>query len=251
MTEEANHNAGNYDAQKTARLAELEELLEAHKREVASLTQQVSHWRGLVERYGGNTTEILELEEREKREAASEGAVSKSLEEQLRLNEELQRGACTHLNTCVRRISRLRMPSELDEARNELALMEQELEALSTQVEQLEENQGIRGAYNPETTKVLEFRDSPDRVEHAIRTATLERLKNENQALLRRLGDMERGALAQQGAGVQQLVPRESLVSAQAEADKLKALVQQKETMLKRIGQVRPPGPLLEFAAAD
>ncbi|BGP08876.1 coiled-coil domain-containing protein mad1 [Rhodotorula toruloides] len=217
VTEEANHNAGNYDAQKTARLAELEELLEAHKREVASLTQQVSHWRGLVERYGGNTTEILELEEREKREAASEGAVSKSLEEQLRLNEELQR--------------------ELDEARNELALMEQELEALSTQVEQLEENQGIRGAYNPETTKVLEFRDSPDRVEHAIRTATLERLKNENQALLRRLGDMERGALAQQGAGVQQLVPRESLVSAQAEADKLKALVQQKETMLKRIGQ--------------
>ncbi|BGO92193.1 hypothetical protein NBRC10512_000924 [Rhodotorula toruloides] len=216
-TEEANHNAGNYDAQKTARLAELEELLEAHKREVASLTQQVSHWRGLVERYGGNTTEILELEEREKREAASEGAVSKSLEEQLRLNEELQR--------------------ELDEARNELALMEQELEALSTQVEQLEENQGIRGAYNPETTKVLEFRDSPDRVEHAIRTATLERLKNENQALLRRLGDIERGALAQQGAGVQQLVPRESLVSAQAEADKLKALVQQKETMLKRIGQ--------------
>ncbi|BGP00260.1 hypothetical protein RTG_01943 [Rhodotorula toruloides ATCC 204091] len=216
-TEEANHNAGNYDAQKTARLVELEELLEAHKREVANLTQQVSHWRGLVERYGGNTTEILELEEREKQEGESEGAVSKSLEEQLRLNEELQR--------------------ELDEARNELALMEQELEALSTQVEQLEENQGIRGAYNPETTKVLEFRDSPDRVEHAIRTATLERLQNENQALLRRLGDVERGALARQGAGAQQLVPRESLVSAQAEADKLKALVQQKETMLKRIGQ--------------
>lgn len=92
-TEEAVHNAGNYDAQKTARLAELEELLEAHKREVANLTQQVSHWRGLVERYGGNTTEILELEEREKREGASEGAVGKSLEEQLRLNEELQRGA--------------------------------------------------------------------------------------------------------------------------------------------------------------
>lgn len=116
--------------------------------------------------------------------------------------------------------------------------MEQELEALSTQVEQLEENQGIRGAYNPETTKVLEFRDSPDRVEHAIRTATLERLQSENQALLRRLGDVERGLLSQQGAGGQQLVPRESLVSAQAEADKLKALVQQKETMLKRIGQV-------------
>ncbi|BGP25384.1 coiled-coil domain-containing protein mad1 [Rhodotorula toruloides] len=216
-TEEAVHNAGNYDAQKTARLVELEELLEAHKREIASLTQQVAHWRGLVERYGGNTTEILELEEREKQEGASDGAVSKSLAEQLRLNEELRR--------------------ELDEARNELALMEQELEALSTQVEQLEENQGIRGAYNAETTKVLEFRDSPDRVEHAIRTATLERLQSENQALLRRLGGVERGLLGQQGAGAQELVPRESLVSAQAEANRLKALVQQKETMLKRIGQ--------------
>ncbi|GEM07952.1 mitotic checkpoint family protein [Rhodotorula toruloides] len=218
-TEEAVHNAGNYDAQKTARLVELEELLEAHKREIASLTQQVAHWRGLVERYGGNTTEILELEEREKQEGASDGAVSKSLAEQLRLNEELRR--------------------ELDEARNELALMEQELEALSTQVEQLEENQGIRGAYNAETTKVLEFRDSPDRVEHAIRTATLERLQSENQALLRRLGGVERGLLGQQGAGAQELVPRESLVSAQAEANRLKALVQQKETMLKRIGQAR------------
>jgi mitotic spindle assembly checkpoint protein MAD1 len=127
---------------------------------------------------------------------------------------------------------------ELDEARNELTLMEQELESLSAQVEHLEENQGIRGAFNPATTKVLEFRDSPDRVEHAIRQATLERLQNENAALLRRLGDVERGSSVS-GKEQQQLVPRESLVQAMAEAEKLKKLVAQKETMLKRISQVR------------
>ncbi|GJN91229.1 hypothetical protein Rhopal_004247-T1 [Rhodotorula paludigena] len=219
-TEEAIQHAGNYDAQKTARLAELDELLEVHKRELAKATQEVAHWRGLVERYGGNTTEIIELEEREKRDGEAKGKsakadkVAQSLQEQLRLNEELQQ--------------------ELDEARNELALMEQEVDSLSAQIEQLEENQGIRGAYNPATTKVLEFRDSPDRVEHAIRSATLERLQAENRALLARLSDLDRGSAAQGG---QSLVPRESLATAQAEIEKLKAAVAQKETMMKRIHQ--------------
>ncbi|GAA5910674.1 hypothetical protein JCM5296_001688 [Sporobolomyces johnsonii] len=218
-TEEALNPAGNFDSQKTARIAELEALLEEHKREIVTLSEQVSHWRGLVERYGGNTTEIIDLEERERRQAERDentDEVGKTLEEQLRLNEELKQ--------------------ELDEARNELALMEQEIEALSAQVDQLEENQGIRGAYNPATTKVLEFRDSPDRVEHAIRTATLELLRNENEALLRRLSDLERRG-APPGAPPQELVPRESLVKANAEVEKLKALVAQKETMLKRISQ--------------
>lgn len=56
---------------------------------------QVSHWRGLVERYGGNTTEIIDLEEQERREQADaemQSGARKSLEEQLRMNEELQQG---------------------------------------------------------------------------------------------------------------------------------------------------------------
>ncbi|GAA5848212.1 hypothetical protein JCM9279_000980 [Rhodotorula babjevae] len=218
-TEEAIQHAGNYDAQKTARIAELEELLDMHKREVKALTDKAEHWRGLVERYGGNTTEIVQLEQHEQAAdsaAQDKGQVGESLQEQLRLNEELQQ--------------------ELDEARNELAIMEKELDALSVQVEQLEENQGIRGAYNPATHKVLEFRDSPDRVEHAVRTATLERLQAENRALLGRVGDLERGG-AGGGPSAQQLVPRESLVTAQAQIDKLKGEIQQKDTLLKRISQ--------------
>jgi len=118
--------------------------------------------------------------------------------------------------------------------------METELDAVSVQVEQLEENQGIRGAYNPATHKVLEFRDSPDRVEYAVRKATLERLEAENRALLGRVGDLERGG-AGGGPSAQQLVPRESLVTAQAQIDKLKGEIHQKDTLLKRISQVRPP----------
>lgn len=95
-TEEALNPTANFDPQKNARIEELEALLDVHKREISSLTEQVAHWRGLVERYGGSTTEILDLEERERREKdKSEGAeaVSRSLAEQLRLNEELKQGA--------------------------------------------------------------------------------------------------------------------------------------------------------------
>lgn len=94
-TEEAVNQAGNFDEQKTARLAELETLLEAHKEEVSKLSKEVGHWRGLVERYGGSTTEIVDLEEREGRKKGEDDTrviVKSSLQEQLRLNEELQEG---------------------------------------------------------------------------------------------------------------------------------------------------------------
>ncbi|GAA5929465.1 uncharacterized protein JCM15063_004157 [Sporobolomyces koalae] len=218
-TEESLNPAGNYDSQKTARISELESLLQAHQQEITRVSEQAEHWRGLVERYGGNTTEIVALEDRERREAEesdSHDRIGKSLEEQLRLNEELRQ--------------------ELDEARNELTLMEQEIDSLAGQVEQLEENQGIRGAYNPATTKVLEFRDSPDRVEHAIRTAALERLRTENDALLRRIETLETSGI-RGGANQQDLVPKESLATLQAEIERLKTAVEQKDKMLQRISQ--------------
>jgi predicted RNase H-like nuclease (RuvC/YqgF family) len=117
--------------------------------------------------------------------------------------------------------------------------MEQEIDSLAAQVEQLEENQGIRGAYNPATTKVLEFRDSPDRVEHAIRTATLERLKSENEALLRRIGNLETSGVRTDQSQQQDLVPKESLATLNAEIERLKTAVAQKDKMLQRISQVR------------
>lgn len=76
----------------------MEELLDVHKRELIESTSQVARWRGLVERYGGSTTEIIGLEEMENRknredEEDNTGViVSRSLEEQLRKTEALQSG---------------------------------------------------------------------------------------------------------------------------------------------------------------
>lgn len=101
-TEEAVNQAGNFDEQKTARLAELETLLEAHKEEVSKLSKEVGHWRGLVEQNGRSTDEIVDLDEREgrKRVAGEDDTgviVKSSLQEQLRLNEELQEGGLSLL----------------------------------------------------------------------------------------------------------------------------------------------------------
>lgn len=125
--------------------------------------------------------------------------------------------------------------TEIDELRNANELMEQDIDALEQQVASLEEDHGIRGSYNPKTTKVLEFRDSPDRVEHAIRTSTLERLREENRALMGRIAELE-GRAGE--AGAVELVPKASLITLQADLQAAKAAVQQKETMLKRISQV-------------
>lgn len=67
---------------------------------MSELAKQVGHWRGLVERYGGSTTEIVDLEELEERRASpgpddTGVIVGKSLEEQLRLNEALREGELT------------------------------------------------------------------------------------------------------------------------------------------------------------
>lgn len=69
------------------------------------MTSQVAHWRGLVERYGGSTTEILSIEERESRMNGDEDStaviVTRSLEEQLRKAEALQEGKLNILSCII------------------------------------------------------------------------------------------------------------------------------------------------------
>ncbi|KAK4057332.1 coiled-coil domain-containing protein mad1 [Microbotryomycetes sp. JL221] len=211
--EEAVHHV-DFDSQKTTRLAELEDLLDAHKRDLAEITKQATYLQGLVERYGGSTTEMMEREDSIVDSPAR--APHSTTAEQLRINEELR--------------------DELEEARASKALLEKELDALELQVAKLEEDHGVRGAYNHSTTMVLEFEDSPDRKEHAIRSATLERLRSENGDLLARLAELDRASLSARGTAVA-LVPRASLETAQADLLAARAAVVQKETMLKRISQ--------------
>lgn len=97
MEEAISQSNVNFDSQNVARIAQLEELLDIHKRELMESTSQVARWRGLVERYGGSTTEIIGLEEMENRKNREDEdntgvIVSRSLEEQLRKTELLQSG---------------------------------------------------------------------------------------------------------------------------------------------------------------
>ena len=87
--EESIHQSGNFDEQKSARLVELEQLIEAHKAEEVRLAEQVSHYRAVAEKFGGTTGEI---EVREKHEGGSHGAVGESLKALLEKNAKLQQG---------------------------------------------------------------------------------------------------------------------------------------------------------------
>ncbi|SCV69805.1 BQ2448_1199 [Microbotryum intermedium] len=208
-TEEAIQQAGNFDAQKTARIQELEQLLEELKAQLADTAKQVNHWQEVAQNKATN----IKVEGPSTAAAPAALPNSTPLMEQLRLNEALREEMC--------------------ELRNSHGLLEKELEALEMQVDSFERDHGIKGAYNPETTRVLEHRDSPERMEHAIRTSTLELLRNENAALVQRISDLS-SAGSKDGAA-QTLVPVESLKSAEATIASLKLKVQQKETMLKRI----------------
>ncbi|KAL8280734.1 hypothetical protein RQP46_006738 [Phenoliferia psychrophenolica] len=199
------------DAQKTAQINELEHLLEAHKSELAKLAKDVAHYQGLVERYGGSTTEIHDLEGNSSVSEDDTGViVARTLQSELAKNEALQ--------------------AEILELRNENALMDKEIEALDLQVQRLMYEDG-QGAYNPRTTKVLELAQNPDRDEHAIRSETLKRLKEENEALLVSL------AMVQQRGEGPSMVPRQSLENARKEVENAEAIVKQKETMELRVKQ--------------
>lgn len=228
-------SSSQFDAQKTARLAELETLLDAHKTELADLSKQASHWRGLVERYGSSTTEILD-KPATSNEDDTGVIVTRSLEEQLRKNEAVQQSEFSFSFPENRTLIPLTQ-IELDQVRNSNALMLKEIEALELQVGRLTYEHGC-GAYDARTTRVLQLRDNPDSQEHAIRTATLERLKEENSALLETIALLEaRKGTSTAGDGVA-TVPRQSFENLQKDLQTAEASVKQKEIMELRLKKV-------------
>lgn len=73
------------DGGKLERIGQLEELLEAHRNQLVESNRNVDLYRGLVERYGGNTSEVLAREEI----IIDEEVVGRSLKETLKKNEAL------------------------------------------------------------------------------------------------------------------------------------------------------------------
>ncbi|KAJ3920830.1 MAD-domain-containing protein [Lentinula edodes] len=185
-----------------------------------------------------------------------------------RLNADLRSEIETSLN-------KLRQHSEQDietEKKNEERdqLLQDQLEKMRTEVqsekvkrEELEKSLDIveqelfdlrgevaGGRHIPPNTRVLEMKDNPHAEWEMSHTAVLERLKGENQALLKRLIDIE-AVLKEAGAAqasqasetksdvsVSTLVPRESLDIAVKDKEDLEDVLKQKEKRLLRLQQV-------------
>ncbi|KAH7876036.1 mitotic checkpoint protein-domain-containing protein [Lentinula edodes] len=129
-----------------------------------------------------------------------------------------------------------------EELEKSLDIVEQELFDLRGEV--------AGGRHIPPNTRVLEMKDNPHAEWEMSHTAVLERLKGENQALLKRLIDIE-AVLKEAGAAqasqasetksdvsVSTLVPRESLDIAVKDKEDLEDVLKQKEKRLLRLQQV-------------
>lgn len=91
------------------------------------------------------------------------------------------------------------------------------------------------GEHVPPKTRVLSLRDNPAQNWTDLRQQVMDRLKEENEALLRRLADVQSQGPSDGG---ESLVPRESLDAAIEEAKELREVVKQKELRLKRLQSV-------------
>lgn len=128
--------------------------------------------------------------------------------------------------------------------------MQNELESLDVQMDTLRHALG-RGEYNLETTKVLSLRGNPADMDLAVRTETLDRLKEENRVLLEKLEEAERQAQhaparpftssdVPQSAPSQELetVPKQTYLNLQAENEELQAKIEQGEKARTRLREV-------------
>ena len=124
----------------------------------------------------------------------------------------------------------LTLHSELDQHLAKIEELEQTLFELSGEI--------AGGRHVPPKTRVLCLKENPDQQWVDLRQAAMDRLKSENEALLKRLKDLEDTGVRLEGA--EDLVPRESWDQVVREKQDLEGEVKQKEKRLLRLQQVRP-----------
>jgi mitotic spindle assembly checkpoint protein MAD1 len=90
------------------------------------------------------------------------------------------------------------------------------------------------GEFNPERERCLELRGNPAAKIHAVRTAQLDELREENQALLARLADLDREVPDASAAG-RGLVPRESYDKVAKEKEELEIAHEKRLRRLKEV----------------
>ena len=126
--------------------------------------------------------------------------------------------------------------------------MQVELDSLDAQIDNLNYALG-RGEYNDSTTKVISFDENPAALDLAVRTETLDNLREENRVLLEKVSELEdraRHAPAAAAGGAdtsignesEETVPKQTYVNLQAEKEDLLAKIEQAEKSRLRLKEI-------------
>jgi mitotic spindle assembly checkpoint protein MAD1 len=123
-------------------------------------------------------------------------------------------------------------------------MFEKHLEKIEELEQTLHELSGEIGAgrHVPHGVRVLSLKDNPEQQWVNLRQAVMDRLKSENEALMKRLKELEECGMVGGNLDVQhreELVPRESWELVNKEKNELEDVVKQKEKRLLRLQQVR------------
>ncbi|KAG1856052.1 spindle assembly checkpoint component Mad1 [Suillus subalutaceus] len=127
----------------------------------------------------------------------------------------------------------------LQEAQKNLTQQEDKIETLEQTLFELRGEIGA-GNHVPPGMRVLSLRDNPAQQWTDLRQSVMDRLKGENEALIKRLRELESSGAVVANGGVPRddLVPRESWEVLDKEKKELEEVVKQKEKRLLRLQQV-------------
>ncbi|KAJ7248642.1 spindle assembly checkpoint component Mad1 [Mycena haematopus] len=201
--EEANKEGASMDTARAEQLQQLEKLLEDYRASNSRLMQQINETA---------TREPISVTEERKHELDRERAAN--LKTQQALDAAL---------------------SESQAQLEKIEQLEQELFDLGGQI--------ASGLHVPPGIRVLSFKDTPElllRDNPETRQSEMDRVKEENAALIHRIEELQRGGARAESAtdANAHFIPKESWDAVCKERDELQGMVKQKETRLKRLKEV-------------
>ncbi|KAI0739854.1 spindle assembly checkpoint component Mad1 [Daedaleopsis nitida] len=202
--EESAHGEAKSDDETLKPLQQLEALVRDYKATVAAL-------------------------EKELKEARAHPIVTEDLEAKKRLLAEVEK----------ERAAKEVAEKELKEAENDAEKHLEQIEDLEQTLFELRGEIGA-GRHLPPGVRILSLRDNPAQQWEDLSKAAMDRLKNENEALLKRLKDLEDSGVRGSGQdpNMEELVPRASWEAVNEEKHKLEDELKQREKRLLRLQQV-------------
>lgn len=130
----------------------------------------------------------------------------------------------------------LLLHTELDALKQTITQHEERYEDVRRAAEDMELRLGS-GEYNTKVWRAVELSGSPAAKDYAIRKETLEKLKQENEALIAKVTDMQRAGASSSGGSTEKTVPIEVFERLREEQEAEKALHEKRLLRLREVSQ--------------